>query len=173
MSCYIAFLIFLNFLLVLLIYFLYHGITSVPWVRTPNRVAREMLTLANLTAGERVLDLGSGDGTIVLTAQKMGARGIGIERLWPLVLFSRLRAKFTKHGDGARFIHADFFSGDFPDADVITAYLFPEVNIKLENKILKGYKKGTRIVSRDFLFPGLPLVKNVKSGSHKLLLYVL
>lgn len=165
----------LFFLLCLIIfgYLFLQGICTVPWVRTRSRIAREMLELAEFKKGDLILDLGSGDGSIVLTAIELGGFGIGIERLWLLIWFSKIRAKFRACADKATFVRANIFTAQLPDAQIVTCYLFPKVNAKLEPRLMDTFPPGTRIVSRDFRFPTLTLLKQRKEAQYTLYLYQL
>jgi len=108
-----------------------------------------MLNLAQVTPQDYVIDLGSGDGRIVITAAKRGARALGIEYDPDLVALSTRNAAREGVGDKARFIKADLFESDFSQATVITMFLLPELNLQLRPAIL-DLKPGTRIVSNYF-----------------------
>ena len=124
--------------------------TDVPFVVTPDNVTREMLKLAGVKASDFVLDLGSGDGRIVIVAAKQfGARGLGVEIVPELVEKSRDNAKKAGVADRAEFRVQDLFATDLSQATVITMYLLPEVNLQLKPKLL-ALKPGTRIVSHDW-----------------------
>jgi predicted methyltransferase len=124
--------------------------TDVPFVVTPDNVTREMLKLANVKASDYVIDLGSGDGRIVIVAAKhFGARGLGVEIVPDLVEKSRDNAKRAGVADRAEFRVQDLFATDLSQATVITMYLLPEVNMQLRPKLLQ-LKPGTRIVSHDW-----------------------
>ena len=124
--------------------------TDVPFVVTPDNVTREMLTLAGVTSSDYVIDLGSGDGRIVIVAaKKFGARGLGVEIVPELVEKSRDNAKKAGVADRAQFRVQDLFATDLSPANVITMYLLPEVNQQLKPK-LQALKPGTRIVSHDW-----------------------
>jgi SAM-dependent methyltransferase len=124
--------------------------TDVPFVVTPDNVTREMLTLAGVTSSDYVIDLGSGDGRIVIVAAKQfGARGLGVEIVPELVAKSRDNARKAGVADRAEFRVQDLFSTDLSPASVITMYLLPEVNLQLRPK-LQALKPGTRIVSHDW-----------------------
>jgi len=123
---------------------------DVPYVTTPPHVVEAMLQLAQVRASDYVLDLGSGDGRIVITAAKeRGARGMGVEIDPRLVTLSNEKAKEAGVADRARFVEKDLFETDLTPASVITMYLLPEVNLKLRPSLLK-LKPGTRIVSHDW-----------------------
>ena len=160
----------LLFVIILLVmYFLFFGIFSVPYVRTSTKKGRAMLELAGLQKGERVVDFGSGDGALVFEASKMGASGTGVEARLPLVIWSRFRKRLGGHN--AVFHHGDMFKVTPPEADVITSYLFTRVNEKLEPILKKHYPSGTRVVSRVFRFPNLPLEKEIEVGGDVIRLY--
>jgi SAM-dependent methyltransferase len=123
---------------------------DVPYVTTPDRVVNSMLTLAGVTARDFVLDLGSGDGRIVImAAAKYGARGMGVEIDPALVQLSNENASKAGVAERARFVEQDLFATDLGQATVITMYLLPDVNLKLRPELLK-LRPGTRIVSHDW-----------------------
>jgi predicted methyltransferase len=124
--------------------------TDVPFVVTPDNVTREMLKLADVKASDYVIDLGSGDGRIVIVAAKQfGARGLGVEIVPELVDKSRDNARKAGVAERAEFRVQDLFATDLSRATVITMYLLPEVNLQLKPRLLK-LKPGTRIVSHDW-----------------------
>ena len=121
-----------------------------PFVITPTNVVTAMLDIANVAPGDRLIDLGSGDGRIVLAAAQRGATGIGIEIDAMLVERSRESARRLKLEDRATFLTQDLFEADFGSADVVTLYLLPDVNRRLAPKFLATLRPGTRIVSHDY-----------------------
>lgn len=122
---------------------------DVVWVPTPQVVVDRMLDLAKVSAGDYVIDLGSGDGRTVITAAKRGARALGIEYNPDMVALSIRSAEKEGVTGKARFVKADLFETDFSEASVITMFLLPEINMNLRPKIL-ALKPGTRIVSNTF-----------------------
>jgi len=125
---------------------------EVPYVATPQVTVDEMLRLANVGPQDFVLDLGSGDGRIVVTAaRKFGARGLGVDLDWRLVLQGEENARQAGVGDRVRFLEQDLFQTDLGQATVITTYLLPFVMLRLRAALLE-LKPGTRIVSHDFDF---------------------
>lgn len=135
-----------------------------PFVITPTNVVTAMLDLAKVGTGDRLIDLGSGDGRIVIAAAQRGATGVGIEIDANLVERSRASARRLKLEDRATFVTQDLFETDFSNADVVTLYLLPDVNKRLAPKFLSTLKAGTRIVSgtvrwagRDYRFADLPI----------------
>jgi SAM-dependent methyltransferase len=121
------------------------------FVPTWEPVVYRMLELAGVTKEDVVVDLGSGDGRIViLAAQKYGARGIGVEIDPKLVALSRQVAQEAGVGDRVTFIEGDLFTADLSRATVVTLFLSPSVNNELEPKLRRELKRGTRIVSHQF-----------------------
>jgi SAM-dependent methyltransferase len=124
--------------------------TDVPFVVTPDHVTRAMLELADVKPRDYVIDLGSGDGRIVIVAAKhFGARGLGVEIVPDLVNRSRDNATKAGVAERAEFRVQDLFATDLSPATVITMYLLPEVNLQLKPRLLT-LKPGTRIVSHDW-----------------------
>jgi hypothetical protein len=122
----------------------------VPFVPTPQVTVDEMLRIAGVGPGDFVLDLGSGDGRIVITAaKKFGARGLGVDLDHHLVIQSEEGASQAGVQDRARFLQQDIFKTDLSQATVITMYLLPFIVRRLRPSLL-ALKPGTRIVSHDF-----------------------
>jgi hypothetical protein len=122
---------------------------DVIWVPTPESLIQAMLDIAKVTPEDYVMDLGSGDGRIVIAAAKRGARAVGFEYNPDMVALSRRNAEKAGVSDKATFVNADIFESDFSKATVITMYLLPQLNLKLRPTIL-GLKAGTRVVSHAF-----------------------
>jgi SAM-dependent methyltransferase len=123
---------------------------DVPFIVTPDLVTHAMLKLAGVRACDHVIDLGSGDGRIVITAAKQfGATGLGVEIVPDLVHKSRENARKAGVADRVMFVEQDLFATDLARATVITMYLLPEVNLQLRPRLL-ALKPGTRIVSHDW-----------------------
>jgi hypothetical protein len=122
---------------------------DVIWVPTPQPVVEKMLDMAKVTPKDYVIDLGSGDGRTVITAAKRGARALGIEYNPEMVELSKRNAAKEGVSDKATFVKADLFESDFSQANVITMFLLPDINITLRPKIL-DLKPGSRIVSNSF-----------------------
>jgi ribosomal protein L11 methylase PrmA len=124
---------------------------DVPYVPTPPDVAEAMLKLAGVKQGDFVIDLGCGDGRIVvMAAKKFGARGKGVDFNPVRVKEAQENAKLSGVADQAQFLQGDFFEADIHEASVVTLYLLPDVNKALRPKLLKDLKVGTRIVSHSF-----------------------
>ena len=122
---------------------------DVVWVPTAQTLVDRMLDIANVTASDTVIDLGSGDGRTVITAAKRGAKALGVEYNPKMVALSKANAAKEGVTDKATFVKADLFKTDFSQATVITMFLLPEINLKLRPRIL-GMKPGTRVVSNSF-----------------------
>ena len=127
----------------------------VPFITTPDDVVERMLELAGTRPGDLVVDLGSGDGRIVLTAvRKYGARGLGIELDEKLVEVSRENARRAGLAERAQFVQGDVLLADFSKASVVTVYLLPDLIGQLQPRFVEQLKPGTRIVSHSFRMAG-------------------
>jgi precorrin-6B methylase 2 len=122
---------------------------DVIWLPTAQALAEKMLNLAQVTPQDYLIDLGSGDGRIVIAAAKRGARAHGIEYNPDMVELSKRNAIRESVADKATFVKADLYESDFSAATVITMFLLPEINMKLRPAIL-DLKPGTRVVSNSF-----------------------
>lgn len=122
---------------------------DVIWVPTPDELVTKMLEIADISADDFVIDLGSGDGRTVIAAAKLGARARGIEFNPALVELSKINAVKAGVSEKTEFIQADFFECDLSEATVITLFLLPNLNLRLRPRLLE-LKPGTRIVSNTF-----------------------
>jgi SAM-dependent methyltransferase len=123
---------------------------EVPFITTPDNVTVAMLELAGVGPKDSVIDLGSGDGRIVIVAaRRFGARGLGVEIVPDLVMQSRRNALRAGVADRVEFRQQDLFATELQGASVITMYLLPEVNLQLRPRLLT-LAPGTRIVSHDW-----------------------
>lgn len=125
---------------------------DVPYVPTPESVVSEMLKLAQVSQGDVLYDLGSGDGRLVITAVKefKAQKGVGIEISPSLVKRSQANAEAAGVSDRVQFLQQDLFKTNFSEASVVTLYLLPEVNVRLRPILLQQLRPGTRIVSHSF-----------------------
>lgn len=121
-----------------------------PFVVTPERDVERMMRLAEVGPGDYLIDLGSGDGRIVIAAAERGAMGHGIELDANLVREARWRASGAGVRDQVGFLQQDLFEADFSRATVVTMYLMPDVVLKLRPRLLEQLAPGTRIVSNSF-----------------------
>jgi SAM-dependent methyltransferase len=122
---------------------------TVPFVVSPEEVVDRMLRIADIGPADDVIDLGSGDGRIVIGAAKRGAHALGIDIDPSLVERARAYAAAAGVAERTKFAVQDLFETDLSRATVVTMYLLPEVNLKLRPKLL-ALKPGTRIVSHDW-----------------------
>jgi len=123
----------------------------VPYVPTPANVVDAMLKMARVGPADYVIDLGSGDGRIVIAAaKKFGARGFGVDIDGKLVSESRREAQRQGVADRAEFHERNLFITDISRATVLTMYLFPQVIAELRPRLIAELKPGTRVVSHDF-----------------------
>jgi SAM-dependent methyltransferase len=122
----------------------------VPFVPTPQEVVDKMIDLGGVKKGDTVYDLGSGDGRIVITAAKKGARAVGFEIDPDLVKESRENIKKAGVENLAEIRQQDILTVDLSPANVVTMYLLPDVNLKLRPNVLKQMKPGSRVVSHAF-----------------------
>ena len=126
------------------------GEGDVIYVPTPQEVVDEMLNMAKVGPADFIIDLGSGDGRIVITAaSKHGARGFGVDLDRVLLKRATGNARMAGVSDRAKFYEQDLFETDLTPATVITTYLLPELNLKLRPRIL-ALKPGTRVVTHDY-----------------------
>jgi protein-L-isoaspartate O-methyltransferase len=150
-----------------------------PYYPTPDTIVERMLELGQLKPGEKMFDLGSGDGRIVImAARKYNADATGVELDTDLYLSSQAKIRKLGIEKTARIIHGDILTQNYSSANLITVYLLPESNIKARPILESQLKKGTRIVAHDFGIGGWTPVKTVtipddgEGRSHTLFLYV-
>lgn len=126
-----------------------------PYYPTPETIVDKMLQLGGLKAGEKMFDLGSGDGRIVImAAQKFHADATGIEFDKDLWRQSMDKIKSLDLQKSARIIYGDILKQDVSSAEVVTVYLLPSSNEKIRPMLEKQLKKGTRVVAHDFEIAG-------------------
>lgn len=151
-----------------------------PYLPTPALVVERMLQFAAVKPGEKLYDLGSGDGRIViLAAQKFQADATGVEIDEQLVKQSSSRIHGLGLDGKARIVQGDLLQQDYSPADVLMIYLLPSANDKLRPILERQLRNGARIVAHDFLFRGWiaereEYIENDGAGrSHTLYLYVI
>lgn len=127
-----------------------------PYVQTPQVVVDKMLEIAKVSGKDYLIDLGSGDGRMIITAaRRYGARGFGVDLNKSLVALSNRNALKMGVANRAVFYERDLHETDLTQADVLTIYLLPEVNLMVRPRIL-ALKPGTRLVSHDYGFGEWP-----------------
>ncbi len=151
-----------------------------PYYPTPESIVRKMFELGGLKAGEKMFDLGSGDGRLVImAAQRFKADGTGVELDSDLCKQSSDKIKKLSLEKTAHIIHGDLLKQDYSSADLLTVYLLPNsIDEHLTPILERQLKKGTRVVSHDFEFAKWKPVKTVdidddgEGRSHRLYLYI-
>lgn len=123
---------------------------DVPYVPTPNDVVERMLDMVDVQPSDYVIDLGSGDGRIVIAAAKRGANGHGIDLDPKRIAEAKENASKAGVNDQIMFMQQNIFETDFSEASVVTMYLLPSVNQKLRPVLLDKLQPGTKIVSHSF-----------------------
>ena len=151
-----------------------------PYYPTPESVVERMLKFAGLKPGEKLFDLGSGDGRIVImAAQKFGADATGVEIDAELAKDSAEKIRSLGLEKKARIVRGDILRQDYSSADVLAVYLLPRSNERLRPMLEKQLRNGTRVVAHDFVFRGWTpereeYVEDDGTGrSHTLYLYVI
>jgi len=148
-----------------------------PYFPTPETIVDRMLQLGELKAGEKMFDLGSGDGRIVImAARKYKADATGVEFEDSLARQSEDRIKNLGLSSMARIVHGDLLTQNYASADLITVYLLPVGNEKVTPMLEKQLKKGARIVAHDFEFTAwkpekMQTVDDDEGRTHHLYLY--
>jgi tRNA1(Val) A37 N6-methylase TrmN6 len=149
-----------------------------PYYPTPETIVVKMLELGDLKAGEKMFDLGSGDGRIVIAAAgKFHAEAIGVELDKDLCRQSLERIRKLGLEKEAQIINGDILKQDYSTADLVTVYLLPNSNDKVQPLLERQLKKGARVVAHDFEFRNWTPVKvediedDGEGRSHTLFLY--
>lgn len=147
---------------------------DVPYVPSPQEVVDAMLKLAGVKNTDTVIDLGCGDGRIVVTAvKKFGAkRAIGYDLDPERIAEANDNAKQNGIAGKVQFIEKNLFDAEISSASVITLYLLPGVNEKLKPRLLKELKPGTRIVSHSFSMGDWQPVKQEDIGGRRIYLWI-
>jgi len=144
----------------------------IPYVPTPNHLVDRMLELAEVAKDDLVLDLGSGDGRIVITAaQRYGARGRGVEIDPKLVDEAKANAAKGGVAERTEFVAADMFLAPIADATVVTLYVLTASNLELRPRLLKELRPGARVVSHAFSMGGWLADKHENLGGVDLYLW--
>ncbi len=122
---------------------------DVVWVPMPDAAIERLLDIAKVTPDDYLIDLGSGDGRVVIAAARRGARALGVEFNPDLVSYSKREAEKAAVAQRAQFVHGDLFKADLSQATVITLFLLQDMNIKLRPSLL-ALKPGTRVAANTF-----------------------
>ena len=130
------------------------------WVETKNKIVQQMIEVANLDPNDNIYDLGCGDGRILIAASRMkGVKGTGYEINPVLFAAARIKIMFAGLSGRVSVKRSDFFEEDLRNADVVFLYLFPEVLERLEPKLKRELRPGTKIVSNKFPLKSFSLRK--------------
>ncbi len=121
-----------------------------PYVPSPQDVVDRMIDLADIKPGDYLIDLGSGDGRIVITAAKRGARGLGVDIDPRRIQESHANAAAAGMSHRVVFEQKDLFDTDIGKADVVTTYLLPLVNLDLRPRLLEQMRPGARLITHAF-----------------------
>lgn len=124
-----------------------------PYVPTPTKRVKKMLEMAELKPGETLIDIGAGDGRILIEAGKSGAQAIGYEIDPLLVYLTRRKIKKLGLEKRVRIFWRSFWKADLKSADVVTFYGITGIMGKMEKKLLSELKPGARVASYIFPFP--------------------
>jgi len=123
---------------------------DVPYVPTPQDVVDRMLDMAKLTRDDFHIDLGSGDGRIVIAAARRGARSRGVDLNPTRIAEANENAKKAGVTDRVTFVLGNLFEQKIGEANVLTMYLLQSVNLQLRPRILAELRPGSRVVSHAF-----------------------
>ena len=146
-----------------------------PYVVSPQEIVDRMLELADLKPGEKLYDLGSGDGRVLITAVvRFKAKAVGIEISDDLVSSANDRIHRLGLDSDARVIHGNFLDVDLSPADVVTLYLATDANEILRPNLEKYLRNGSRVVSHEYAVPGWKpklVDKDPERHGHTIFLY--
>lgn len=163
------------FILLLLFFFVcpaYRGWQGIPWVPTRRKDIKRFLKLSRIKPGQKMYDLGCGDGRLVCAAAKVGAEAYGFElSLLPFVL-ANIQRLFQKNRNKIKIMYRDFWHTDLSNADIIYLYLLPKMYPKLKKKFEKELKKNTVVITYVWPIEGwTPLHIDAKNHSPNFYLY--
>ncbi len=145
----------------------------VPYVPTGPETVAAMLKLAGVTKNDLVIDLGCGDGRIVISAAKeYGAHGIGVDIDPERIKEARANAEKEGVTNLVEFRQGDLFEADIRKATVVTLYLLPSVNMKLRPKLWRELKPGTRVVSHTFDMEDWKPEKTEQVGGSEIFMWI-
>jgi cyclopropane fatty-acyl-phospholipid synthase-like methyltransferase len=139
-------------------------VMGAPWIPTSRKTVRKMLELAKVTEEDTLIDLGSGDGRIIImAAEEFGAKAIGIEADPLRVYWSRRAIRRKRLHDKASVTRGNFFHQSLEDASVVSVYQLQRVNKKMKSKLASELKPGTRVVSHSFTFDGWKVAEETRN----------
>lgn len=157
---YLILFLILGVLLILISTLITFFITKVPFVISSKRVKNEILKVADIKENDVFYDLGCGIADLLILAdKKYKAKTFGYEISPIPYIIAKLNICINK--SKAKVFCSNFFSADLSNADIIFCYLIPSINIRLKNKLEKELKKGTKIISYAFSFPGWKISRKI------------
>jgi len=146
-----------------------------PYVVSPQEIVDRMLELADLKPGEKLYDLGSGDGRVLITAVvRFKAKAVGVEISDKLVDSTNARIRRLGLDNQAQVIHGNFLDTDLSPADVVTLYLATDANEMLRPNLEKYLRNGARVVSHEYAVAGWKpklVDKDPEHHGHTIFLY--
>jgi SAM-dependent methyltransferase len=144
----------------------------VPYVSTPREVVDKMMDIAHVGLADYVIDLGSGDGRIVIEAARRGAVGHGLEIDPDLLRKAQENARKAGVSERIMFLNKDVFKSDFSRATVITSYMTTTLNTRLRPTLLNDLEPGSRIVTHDFHMGEWKPDNHIAMGEHDIYYWV-
>jgi len=160
------------FLIIIFLSSIYANWQTAPWVPTPLHDVKRLLKLADIKPGQKVYDLGCGDGRLIVAAAQKGAIAEGFEISFLPYLLSKIRLSFQKNTINARIRYKDFWQSNLNDADIVYFYLMPKIYPKLQRKFESELKKGTKVISYVWPMDGWqPISVDIEKGRPNLYLY--
>lgn len=144
---------------IILVTYAYGSWRAAPWVPMWNKDVKRFLRLAQIKPGDKVYDLGSGDGRLVYAAALAGANAQGFEISLLPYLISKLRMLFYKGSGTYKISYQDFWKADLRDADAVYFFLMPKIMDKMKIKLERELKPGTKVISYVFSIPGWPITE--------------
>lgn len=164
--------ILLFILIALIVTFAYAARQGAPWVPTKKMDVERFLNLARIQPGEKMYDLGCGDGRLVCAAARSGARAEGLELSLAPFLLAHLRRLGQKDKNRIKFSFQDFWRKNFSDADLVYLFLTPHIYPQLKEKLEKELRPGTKVVAYVWPVEGwLPVQIDAPPGQPKIHLY--
>lgn len=132
--------------------------SDAPYVPMNAAALRSMITLAAANPHDVWYDLGSGNGRVLIAAvNRYGLRGVGIEQIRPLRIWSRLRIWLRGLASKITILPGDFFTIDVSKATIVSLYLLPTTHSRLSAKLLRELRPGTKVLWHRFALPGMPI----------------
>lgn len=150
----------------------YAGYRAAPWAPTFKADTERFLKLADIKPGQKVYDLGCGDGRLVVAAGEAGTQAVGFEISLIPYFFAKWRAKKSPAGKNCQIKFKDFWKKDLSDADVVYFFLMPKIFAKMKAKLEKELKPGAKVIIYTWPMEGwTPLVSDCPIGKTPIYLY--